>query len=49
MSLGDLFKVNEYKNTIQESQAEITKLQATIEKLKQENDIKLSLQQMKPE
>ncbi|EIW14384.1 Chromosome segregation ATPase [Lactiplantibacillus pentosus KCA1] len=49
MSLGDLFKVSEYKNTIQESQAEITKLQATIEKLKQENDIKLSLQQMKPE
>lgn len=49
MSLGDLFRISEFKNTIQKSKVEIVQLEETIDKLKKQNDIKLSLQQMKPE
>jgi len=49
MSLGDLFRISEFKNTIQKSKVEIVQLEETIDKLKNQNDIKLSLQQMKPE
>ena len=49
MSLGDLFRISEFKNTIQKSKVEIVQLEETIDKLKKQNNIKLSLQQMKPE
>ena len=49
MSLGDLFRISAFKNTIQKSKVEIIELQETMDDLKRQNDIKLSLQQMKPE
>lgn len=48
MSLGDLFRISEFKNTIQRSKLEIIQLQETIDDMKKQEDIKLSLQQMKP-
>ncbi|WP_311134662.1 hypothetical protein [Lactiplantibacillus plantarum] len=43
MSLGDLFRISEFKNTIQKSKVEIAQLEETIDKLKKQNNIKLSL------
>ena len=42
MALGDLFKISEYKDTIQKSQKEIEQLQVTIANLEEQNDIKQS-------
>ncbi len=48
MGISDFFKVNQFKNTIQELRNSNAKLTEQNKHLQKEADIKLSVQQMKP-
>jgi len=48
MSIADLFKVNDYKNKIEELTKQNSKLKSDLELQKDQTELKLSLQQMKP-